>query len=259
MVFLVDMGTDLYGAKVNKRLEFVLRPTMQELLIKATDAFDLESRLSRPVGVPDLPFKIETVQIYNDILHRWSDLYSSSQLYDGCQLFCFQPAAPWHNDDPGTIPAPSSTSRNFNGGSLLPSHLSDKTMMPSTSSEKTKSVFFRYDKGLGFLTYDGLMDAFKAAGMPWQHSTVGHYFAIADTNCSGRITYDEWMTFGARYPLVIDGLFHQHHAGAAMDRSAANVKACREREEELRQLYARATEDRLKAEREAAMTWRTVV
>lgn len=259
MVFLVDIGTDLYGAKVNKRLEFVLRPTMQELMIKATDAFDLESRLSRPVGIPDIPFRIETVQIYNDILHRWSDLYSSSQLYDGCQLFCFQPLAPWHNDDPGTIPAPSSTSRSFSGGSLLSSTISEKSMLVPTLTEKTKAVFFRFDKGQGFLTYDALMDAFKAAGMPWQHSTVGHYFALADTSCSGRISYDEWMSFGTRYPLVIDGLYHQNQAGGALDRSAANVQACREREEELRQLYTRATESRLKAEREAAMTWRTVM
>lgn len=245
MVFLIDVGTDLFGAKVNKRLEFVLRPTMQELMLKSTEAFDLESRLSRPVGVPDLPFKIETVQIYNDILHRWSDLYSSSQLYDGCQLFVFQPVAPWHSDDPGTIPAPIS--------STTPP-ITTVPIISTTLSEKMKAVFFRFDMGQGFLTYDGLMDAFKEAGMPWQHSTVGHYFALADTNCSGRITYDEWLSFGSRYPHIIDGLYHRS-CGGALDRSTANVKACREREEELRQLYARATENRVKAEREAAFSW----
>lgn len=262
-MFQVDVGTDLFGSKVNKRLEFIVRPTLQELLERVTAAFETEGRLSRPVGVPDLPFRVETIQIYDDILRRWVDLYSASQLYHGVQLFCFQPASPWHNDEPGDLPPPTS------------SHWAEMPRMTPALSEKLRSVFFRFDKGKGYCTYSDLIDAFQDSGMLWSHATVGDYFNVADTNRNGRITYDEWVDFAMRYPHIIDGLYSG--SGVAVSRSISNssalghdkafygslydsasqVKAAREREDELRRLYNRATEDRQRAERAAAALGRT--
>lgn len=245
-MFQVDVGTDLYDNKVNKRLEWSVRPTLQELLDRITWAFENESRLSRPVGVPDLPFRVEAVQVYDDILRRWVDLYSASQLYHGVQLFCFQPASPWHNDQPGDLPPPTTCIR------------ADLPRVTPALSEKLRSVFFRCDKGKGFVTYSDLIDAFQDSGMLWSHSTVGDYFTVADLNRNGRITYDEWVDFALRYPHVIDGLYDGSGKAfcGTMHDTAAQVKSARAREEELRMLYHRAAEDRQRAERAAAMLGR---
>ena len=103
-MFLISVGTDLYGRKQNVKLEFPTCPTMTELINSVESQFDVMSRASRPAAYPDVPYKVQTFQVYDDILLRWVDLYSSAQLTNGCQVFCFQPETIWHSDAQGIIP-----------------------------------------------------------------------------------------------------------------------------------------------------------
>ena len=103
-MFIVSCGCDLYGRKQNVKLEFPTCPTMTELINAVESQFDVVARSARPAGYPDVPFKVQTFQVYDDILLRWVDLYSSSQLTNGCQVFCFQPESIWHSDSQGIIP-----------------------------------------------------------------------------------------------------------------------------------------------------------
>eukprot|EP00659_Diplonema_papillatum_P008051 gene8051-12379_t len=58
---------------------------MTEIINAVESQFDVTSRSTRPAGYPDTPFKVQTFQVYDDILLRWVDLYSSAQLTNGCQ------------------------------------------------------------------------------------------------------------------------------------------------------------------------------
>ena len=104
MTFLITVASDLYGRKQNVKLEFPTCPTMTEMINACESQFDVMSRSQRPAGYPDTPFKVQTFQVYDDILLRWVDLYSSAQLTNGCQVFCFQPESIWHSDAQGIIP-----------------------------------------------------------------------------------------------------------------------------------------------------------
>eukprot|EP00755_Sulcionema_specki_P003492 Sspe_Gene.3658::Locus_1219_Transcript_1_1_Confidence_1.000_Length_500::g.3658::m.3658 len=105
MAFFIDVGTDLFGAKQNTRLEFAGCPTMTELILAVEGHFGKEGRLRRPVGAPDVPFKVQSMQVYDDVLLRWVDLYSSSQLRNGSQgCGCSSPSRCCTASSPGPPP-----------------------------------------------------------------------------------------------------------------------------------------------------------
>merc|ERR1719377_506381 len=98
MVFCLDVGTDLFGLKQNTKLEFAGRPQLSELIIAAEAHFDKEARLRRPAGVPDYAFKVQSCQVYDDVLLRWVDLYSATQLTHNAQVWLFQPESVYNSE-----------------------------------------------------------------------------------------------------------------------------------------------------------------
>ncbi|KAJ9445378.1 calmodulin-like protein containing EF hand domain [Diplonema papillatum] len=268
-MFFLSCGTDLYGRKQNVKLEFASCPTMTELINAVESQFDVMARASRPAGYPDVPFKVQTFQIYDDILLRWVDLYSSSQLANGCQVFCFQPESIWHSDSQGIIPeAKEEITWTTPVGSARRARIATDAGVAPPLSEKLRSVFYDIDIGnKGYILYADLRAAFAKADMEFTYSTVGELFTQADSNRSGHVTYDEWVRFAVKYPTVIDALFFRSrdisggvggsHVAYAYSMDADPSSVQRARETQLRQYYTdtwqgSAQRDRAMSDYEAA-------
>eukprot|EP01065_Artemidia_motanka_P019281 TRINITY_DN2285_c0_g1_i3.p1 TRINITY_DN2285_c0_g1~~TRINITY_DN2285_c0_g1_i3.p1 ORF type:complete len:301 (+),score=110.43 TRINITY_DN2285_c0_g1_i3:69-971(+) len=209
MVFLVSVGTDLYGRKYNAKLEFAERPSLAEFVNAVEAHYDTEARAHRPAGYPDVPYRVETMQVYDDVrAMRWVDLHSAPQLVNGAQTFCFQPESIWHSDAQDIIPegAQAVTWKT-------PSHSPRRVRVPQDSglppalSEKLRSVFHDISAGKGFVLYSDLRAAFDRCDIEFTYSTVGELFTTADTNRSGHITYEEWVRFAIHFPQVVDALY----------------------------------------------------
>eukprot|EP01062_Namystynia_karyoxenos_P031535 TRINITY_DN233_c1_g1_i2.p1 TRINITY_DN233_c1_g1~~TRINITY_DN233_c1_g1_i2.p1 ORF type:complete len:484 (+),score=198.24 TRINITY_DN233_c1_g1_i2:78-1454(+) len=243
MSFGVSVGTDLFGTKRNIKLEFPRCPTMSELINAVESQYDVEMRASRPAGYPDIPFKVQTFQLYDDVLQRWVDLYSSAQLTNGCTVFCFQPESIWHSDAQGIIPDPKqSVTWTTPVGSPRRARIATDAGVAPTLSEKLRSVFYDCDHGnKGYVLYQDLRAAFSRCDIEFTYNTVGELFTAADANKSGHITYDEWVAFAIKYPAVIDALFFRSR-DVRCDQSVAQASddaARSARQAELRAMYER--------------------
>jgi len=240
-MFIVAAAADLFGRKQNVKLEFPTCPTMTELINAVESQYDVFARSARPAGYPDVPFKVQTFQVYDDILLRWVDLYSSAQLTNGCQVFCFQPESIWHSDSQGIIPeAKDNVTWTTPVGSPRRGRVATDAGVAPALSEKLRSVFYQIDSGnKGYILYTDLRNAFAAADMDFTYARVGELFTVADTNRSGHITYDEWVRFAIKYPNVIDGLFFRTRdfGPQSVQPAIMNASVQRNREMELRQMY----------------------
>eukprot|EP01065_Artemidia_motanka_P053022 TRINITY_DN9738_c0_g1_i2.p1 TRINITY_DN9738_c0_g1~~TRINITY_DN9738_c0_g1_i2.p1 ORF type:complete len:425 (+),score=152.81 TRINITY_DN9738_c0_g1_i2:70-1344(+) len=240
--FCVSVGTDLFGTKRNIKLDFPRCPTMSELINAVESQYDVEMRASRPAGYPDIPFKVQTFQLYDDVLQRWVDLYSSAQLSPFCTVFCFQPESIWHSDAQGIIPeAKTNVTWTTPVGSPRRARVATDAGVAPTLSEKLRSVFYDCDVGnKGYVLYSDLRSAFGRCDIEFTYATVGELFTDADANRSGHITYDEWVTFAIKYPAIIDALFFRSR-DVKVDTNAvkADEAARLSRQAELRAMYER--------------------
>eukprot|EP01062_Namystynia_karyoxenos_P031536 TRINITY_DN233_c1_g1_i3.p1 TRINITY_DN233_c1_g1~~TRINITY_DN233_c1_g1_i3.p1 ORF type:complete len:486 (+),score=218.46 TRINITY_DN233_c1_g1_i3:78-1460(+) len=245
MSFGVSVGTDLFGTKRNIKLEFPRCPTMSELINAVESQYDVEMRASRPAGYPDIPFKVQTFQLYDDVLQRWVDLYSSAQLSSGCTVYCFQPESIWHSDAQGIIPdAAQTVTWTTPVGSPRRARIATDAGVAPTLSEKLRSVFYECDAGnKGYVLYSDLRAAFAKCDIEFTFNTVGELFTAADANRSGHITYDEWVAFAIKYPAIVDALFFRSRdvrgdPGKA-EQVAPDDAARSARQAELRAMYER--------------------
>jgi len=243
MSFSVFCGTDLFGSKTNKKLDFPRCPTMSEFINAVESQYDVELRASRPAGYPDMPFKVQTFQLYDEVLQRWVDLYSSAQLTNGCTVYVFQPESIWHSDAQGIIPdAKDTVTWTTPVGSPRRQRIAQDAGVAPTLSEKLRSVFYDCDTGnKGYVLYSDLRAAFQKCDIEFTFNSVGDLFTAADTNRSGHITYDEWVNFSIKFPQVIDALFFRSR-DVKMEggqQAAADEAARAARQAELRQMYER--------------------
>ena len=109
MVFVINCGADLHRRKDNLRLCFAVRPSISELVTTVETQFDVRLSRQSPVSYPDIPFRVQTFQVYDDILMRWVDLYHTDQLTNGCQVYAFQPDSAPNPDFQAAIPLPVNT------------------------------------------------------------------------------------------------------------------------------------------------------
>lgn len=240
---------------------------MTELINAIESYFDIEARSSRPAGYPDVPFKIETLQVYDEILLRWVDLYASSQMTNGGQVFCFQPESIWHSDAQDIIPdAKQEVTWTTPVGSPRRARAATDAGVAPALSEKLRSVFYDIDAtNKGYVLYSDLRAAFDKCDIAFTYSTIGELFTQADANRSGHVTYDEWVRFAINFPRVVDALFFRLRdiyqdrsafASQAAAQEAAAAAARQQREAELRGMYeaqwAEQEKARLQAEYEAA-------
>lgn len=115
MYFLLVCG-DLYGEKVNLEITFPTMPTIGELNRKVIETFNSEANLKRPQGYPAVEFSIARLQIYDDVLLKWTDLVACTQLHEYDQLYAFQPQSPWHIDVQKDLPPPRPPTNASRGG-----------------------------------------------------------------------------------------------------------------------------------------------
>lgn len=97
---------DLYGEKINLELTFAAMPTIGELQRKVGEVFNFEAQAKRPQGYPNIEFTCARLQIYDDVLLKWADLVTCTQLHEYDQLYAFQPQSPWHIDVQKDLPPP---------------------------------------------------------------------------------------------------------------------------------------------------------
>ena len=109
---------DLYGDKCNLELTFPNMPTISELQRKIVETFNSEAAVKRPSGYPNIEFHIARIQIYDDVLLKWADLVTCTQLHEYDQLYVFQPQSPWHIDVQKDLPPPRPPSQLMPSGSV---------------------------------------------------------------------------------------------------------------------------------------------
>lgn len=253
MPFVIDVGSDLFGVKQNTKLEFASVPSLSELIVAAEAHFDKESRIRRPAGVPDVPYKVQSSQVYDDVLLRWVDLYSATQLRDGSQVWLFQPESLYHSEDPGSIPAAKYAPESWLGSPARARAVTEAGIRDPVMSEKLRNVFYQIDSSHNrYVPYSTLKDYFLRYDVPWTSAYLGDYYGR-----TGNMTYDDWVRFSARYPHIVDSLYYRTR-GLYSDRSyysaalaEAEVSAARaKREAELRTYYSAYSAEKARLESE---------
>jgi len=117
-MFTILVCGDVFGQKQNLELTFPALPTIGELTKRAEECFTAEARATQPPpGMTVQEFRVSRVQIYDDVLLKWVDLVSSTQLHEYDQVYVFQPQTQWHSDSQQDLPAP----RPPTGGQGYPS------------------------------------------------------------------------------------------------------------------------------------------
>jgi hypothetical protein len=253
MVVTLDIGTDLFGVKQNTKLEFPTVPGLSELIIAAEGHFDKEGRIRRPAGAPDVPFKVQSCQVYDDVLLRWVDLYSAAQLTNGSQVWLFQPESVYHSEDPGSIPPAKYSPESWLGSPARARAVTEAGIRDPIVSEKLRSVFYQIDTDRHrYIPYTTLRDYFTKYDIPWTSAYLGDYYGR-----TGNMTYDDWVRFSSRYPAIVDSLYYRNRNYYA-DRSyystalaEAEVSAARaKREAELRTYYSAYAAEKSRLESE---------
>ncbi|KAJ9465564.1 calmodulin-like protein containing EF hand domain [Diplonema papillatum] len=220
-MFLIACATDLFGKKENIKLEFTARPTLVQLINAVESQFDVLSRSVRPPECEDLPFRVETFQCYHDILRRWVDVKSATQLVSGCQIFCFQPKSAVHSDVQGSIP----TAKNEITW-VTPTNSPQRVRItsdrgePPKLEEKLRRVFYDIDKDQKrYLQVSDFRAALAYADIEFTFATVDEMFRAADTSGSGQVTLSEWITFAQKYPSIVDALYFRCRDAERIGRS----------------------------------------
>eukprot|EP00755_Sulcionema_specki_P005598 Sspe_Gene.33194::Locus_16230_Transcript_1_1_Confidence_1.000_Length_1114::g.33194::m.33194 len=140
------------------------------------------------------------MQVYDDVLLRWVDLHSPTQLRNGAQVFVFQPESIHHSEIPGALPPAATATAATEAwlGSPARAQAAAEAGVNATLSEKLRRVFFELDvahrRAVPIAT---LRDYFAKYEVPWTAASVGDYYHRA-----GDITYDEWVRFATSYPTA---------------------------------------------------------
>jgi len=253
MVVTLDVGTDLFGAKQNTKLEFPTVPQLSELIVASEGHFDKESRIRRPAGAADVPYKVQSCQVYDDVLLRWVDLYSATQLREGSQVWMFQPESMYHSEDAGSIPPAKYSPESWLGSPARARAVQEAGIRDPIQSEKLRSVFYQIDTDRSrYIPYTTLKDYFLKYQIPWTTSYLGDYYGR-----TGNMTYDDWVRFSCRYPHIVDSLYYRTrglYADKAYYSAAlaeAEVAAARsKREAELRTYYSAYSAEKSRLESE---------
>eukprot|EP01059_Diplonema_ambulator_P015210 TRINITY_DN2630_c1_g2_i1.p1 TRINITY_DN2630_c1_g2~~TRINITY_DN2630_c1_g2_i1.p1 ORF type:complete len:429 (+),score=104.83 TRINITY_DN2630_c1_g2_i1:53-1288(+) len=208
--YKVRIACDVYGVKRNVKVSLTERPELDTLVNIIESQYDAVCRGSRPAGFPDVPFKVQSIQIFSQLDQKWAELTKVDQLHSGCQLYVFPPESYWHSDSQGVIPeavdvfawktAEASPHRN-----RMPSR---DVELSAPGAEKARFVFYDMaPPGNDKLKIADLVAGFEKCDMIFDASTALSLFDTADMNHDGVITISEWLSFASRSANVIDALY----------------------------------------------------
>lgn len=260
------VAADVHGAKINLEFVFPIVPSVPEFKRQVESAFAMEVEDRRPPMAPP-GFQATRFQLYDETLTRWVDLSVSSQLFDFCQLYAFQPPSQWHREVQAPIPAPTkarfpaAAARTYgspartalDGASPAPSHRAHSmvalqrpaagqyggvSLAPehATHDDKVSSTFEELDtNGNRVVELDELRKGFgrDVANLPLSSETIDDMFGKADANRNGVVEFTEWQRFCELYPTLLDALYFRFRAHWE-DKKAQSEKA--ELEEQVKRL-----------------------
>ena len=211
-MYICSVAADIYGRKHNIKLKLAKTPTYEELISYVESHYDVAVRSTRPEGYLDVPFKVGVMKLYDPILLKWVDLYSTAQLTQGCQLYAFQPENTWHSDMQGRVPKSKPVvvwwsaygdARRKRG--CRAARDSDK---PPSRVSKIRSVFGDLDIGSkGYVLSSDLQTAMQQLDICVSEANVTQLFRRADASCDGHLSFEEWTAFCQAYPSLLDALF----------------------------------------------------
>lgn len=210
MAYTIEAGSDLYGTKHNILLTFDQPPTVDAFVANVQAQFDVKARASRPAGYPDVPFQVETLQVFGE-QGSWVDLLHDHQLrVPQSQVWVFQPESIWHSDAQGVIPkaeqtagwAPRPGAGSPARGQAARQPGTDQGC-PPTLVEKMTACFHEIDgkPPKGYLLRENIDDAFSRAGIQLNREAQGLLGNV------GHIIWDQWQQFAIKNPGVVDALF----------------------------------------------------
>ena len=211
-MYVCNVAADIYGKKHNIKLKLTKTPSYDELCNYIESHFDVTVRSTRPEGYLDVPFKIHVIKLYDQILLRWVELYSTAQLTQGCQLYAFQPENTWHSEMQGHIPKCKPVVAWFSEYGATrrkrgPRVARDSDTPPSRVS-KMRSVFGDVDiGGKGFILLSDLRACMRKLDIKLLEGDMETLFRRADSSCDGHLSFEEWCTFCQLYPSLLDALF----------------------------------------------------
>eukprot|EP00760_Papus_ankaliazontas_P010526 PhM_4_TR14329/c0_g1_i1/m.49960 len=228
MVFSICVAADTFGQKHNLRLEFASCPIMTTLVNAIESQYEIIARSCQPTPTHDNnnnsnnnktcqglvpPFRIDAIQIYDEDLLRWVDMYSTAQLRHNAQLYVFQPQGVWNVDVPGTIPAAKAViSWVCRNSTDYPSVRIGAHSPPSSASPMEKGlVLFRLmDRGAkGFLRYGDFKAVMAECGMELVSMSLGELYDRADRTRSGEVSYEDFVRWSLDHSELVDALYHR--------------------------------------------------
>ena len=193
--FKIRVACELNGSKHNAMFLFKPPPGSVDEVVSEAQRFYGEEAASRGGE----GFHIASLQVYDAVNSRWTDVTDASQLSDGCQLFAFQQTG--SATPPPTQPAPPRTD-----------------VTPATITSTEASAFTTLDiKADGVLTLDEMIEAFRKLGLRFTPNQVQDLFIVADADRDGVVTPAEFSQFAAKFPTVIESI-HQKKADVEVER-----------------------------------------
>eukprot|EP00756_Hemistasia_phaeocysticola_P006970 Hpha_TRINITY_DN14068_c0_g1::TRINITY_DN14068_c0_g1_i5::g.43979::m.43979 len=268
------VAADVHGSKINLEFVFPVLPSVPQFKSQVESAFAVEVEDRRPPQAPP-GFQVTRFQLYDETLQRWVDLTASSQLFDFCQLYTFQPPSQWHREIQAPIPAPvrarfpptagggrpygSPARTALDGVSPVPSHRAHSVMQrgPSqytsgapamsehaTHDEKVRSTFDELDtNGNRVVELDELRKGFQVvANLNFTQQTVDDMFGKADANRDGLIQFAEWQRFCELYPTLLDALYFRFRAHWEDKKAQAELADLQEQAQRLKDALGQANE-----------------
>jgi len=192
-MFVILAAAELYGDKHNIEIGFPSNPPMTELIGHIEATFNIETRLMKPKKNKKHRFSLEYIQIFDEVLQRWVDLLSSTQLHEWAQLYVFQPDSERRVDMQMQIPATRPI----------------RSLPSGNESERLWQLFQDIDvNGNGYVERDEFQRFFSVLGLfEFSEPQTDEFFVHADSNRDGVLSYAEFAKFAGTHPHVIEALY----------------------------------------------------
>ena len=267
----VQVAADLYGRKENVVIDFgdsrraLTLAAVVSIIERVYDAEAraMASRSPDPDGSAPPPFAVQYMQSFTEE-DGWEDVVSAQQLYDGLQLFVFQPRNSVHSDNQDLIPVakepvlPPPYDATVAPGAPAPvagvqQHMPAPPTTPSASVElplratasaaaevPASAILAAFSKlegaGTGTVTLARVRAGFAKLGVELSPGTVASLFGMsAPRRPQGpdprTVDVDDWFSLAAAHPKIVrsliqyDDLPAQQAAAAESAASAAAAAA----------------------------------
>ena len=235
---LLRICADLHSDKVNLEIPIDLSWTVDKLREMVVGVMDRESELMRPSNVPRNPFRLNQLQIFDDRATSWVEVTDMNLLFEGAQLYAFQPQTTHHRDvqkdlpparPPSNVGAYTSTRPHASAvPGVTPSYRQEVEVFPhgvrggvgggvvyengrdgATDTEKLAYLFDEMDyHEKGQVSYQDFFSWLREL-VDFSEDTFQLLFRSADVHRQGVLSRDQFYCFARRFPNVCEIVFHR--------------------------------------------------